>query len=149
MYLFQKHFVYLSTCLLVYKSVDIDSSRHNKILICIPPAGATYPRRKRLFPKNILRIFARLQIIAYYNRMYVQGARCVPKITVEERCSSRSEAKKNPRSAEWGFHFMFIRCLYWISQPMAEAPRTAALAPSRPLTRNWALFLKMFITLAL
>ena len=28
-----------------------------------PPAGATFPRRNRWFPKNILRIFARLEII--------------------------------------------------------------------------------------
>ena len=37
---------------------------------------------------------------------------------------------------------------FYTSQPMAEAPRTAALAPSRPLTRNLALFLKILRTWA-
>ena len=38
---------------------------------------------------------------------------------------------------------------YWMSQPMALAPRTAAEAPSSPLMRNFALPLKMFWTWAL
>ena len=36
-----------------------------------------------------------------------------------------------------------------ISQPTADAPSTAAEEPSRPLTRNFALPLKMLSTLAL
>ena len=67
--------------------------------------------------------------------------------------------KKKVIRTKKNMHVFFVRMMFirkneanqnnYTSQPMAEAPRTAAEAPSRPLTRNCALLRKIFSTCSL
>ena len=107
--------------------------------ISTPPKGATSSQPilgdKRHEATSIL---ARLSLIA---NPYIQGKSFYPLMIANPTQLKQQEQTKNThypaaiRCCMGNGCYNIIRC-YQISQPMAEAPSTAALAPSSELMRN-------------